>query len=235
MAKKLSKRTGSASVMTYRDEGYLPHALLNYLVRLGWSHKDQEIFSIDEMIKLFNTSSINNSASALNISKLKWINQYYLRHSDFDAIKDEIMWHYKRAGIKINNGPDVKQLLPIYAEKIHTLVELVEKTRFFFEDFESYNEVAFKKHIKPTSKPMLIALKNKLQDIKDPNWNDSDHLHSLIQATANEFQVGMAKIGMPLRIAITGSSQSPDIGLTLSWLGKEKVIQRLEKIIIIIS
>lgn len=228
---KLSKRHGAVSVMAYREEGYLPQALLNYLVRLGWSHGNQEIFSIDEMIASFNLEHISPSASRFDFEKLKWLNKHYIKESKFDDIKAEVEYHFSKANLDISNGPDLEDLVAAMAEKVDTLVELVDKSRYFYSEDISYDEKAVKKHIKAATGEIFIKLLENFEALSAEQWQDSQALHHVVSNTAEQCQCGMGKVGMPLRIAITGSGQSPDIGITLKLLGKQKVISRLHKAI----
>lgn len=230
--KKLSKRHGAVSVMQYREDGYLPQALLNYLVRLGWSHGDQEIFSLEEMLSYFELDDINPSASAFNTDKLNWLNQYYLRTMPYEQLKGEIEWHYQTAGIDLSNGPHIQEMLPTFAEKVKTLVELVSQTRYFYQEFDSYDATAIKKHFKADTFAILQYAYDQFALLGEFEWFEAERLHQVLVKTAEHFEVGMGKVGMPVRVAVTGSSQSPDIGLTLKWIGHERVLARLQRAIV---
>ncbi|MEY8702727.1 glutamate--tRNA ligase [Francisella philomiragia] len=225
---KLSKRHGAVNVMQYREDGYLPQAILNYLVRLGWSHGDQEIFSIDEMIESFNLEHINASPSRFDFDKLKWLNKHYIKESNFEDIRAEVEYHFAKAGLDIANGPDLQELVAVMAEKVDTLVELTEKSSYFYSDDIIYDEKAIKKHVKATTGEIFIKLLENFEALETQQWQDPDTLHNVVASTAEQCEVGMGKVGMPLRIAITGSGQSPDIGITLKLLGREKVLSRLQ-------
>ena len=224
--KKLSKRHGAVSVMQYRDDGFLPQALLNYLVRLGWSHGDQEIFSLEEMIKLFSLDAIGQSASAFNTDKLIWLNQHYIKTLPAAEVAEYAKWHFDQQGINLANGPSLEALLAIQGERVKTLKELAEISRYFYEEFEDFEENAAKKHLRPVAKEPLELVKQKLQEISD--WNPTT-IHEAINATADELGVGMGKVGMPLRVAATGSGNSPSLDVTLNLLKPEQVAQRLDK------
>ena len=226
---KLSKRHGAVNVMQYREDGYLPQAILNYLVRLGWSHGDQEIFSIEEMITAFNLEHISTSPSRFNFEKLKWLNKHYIKESKFDDIQTEVEYHFAKAGLDISNGPVLKELVAVMAEKVDTLVELAEKSSYFYNDDISYDENAVKKHIKAATAEIFSKLLTNFSSLDSQQWQDPDVLHNVVSTTAEQCQVGMGKVGMPLRVAITGSGQSPDIGITLKLLSKDKVVARLTK------
>ncbi|OEZ33515.1 glutamate--tRNA ligase [Francisella endosymbiont of Amblyomma maculatum] len=226
---KLSKRHGAVNVMQYREDGYLPQAILNYLVRLGWSHGDQEIFSIEEMIADFNLEHMSASPSRFNFEKLKWLNKHYIKESKFDDIQTEVEYHFAKAGLDISNGPVLKDLLAVMAEKVDTLVELAEKSSYFYNNDISYDENAVKKHIKAATAEIFSKLLTNFSSLDSQQWQDPDVLHSIVSTTAEQCQVGMGKVGMPLRVAVTGSGQSPDIGITIKLLSKDKVIARLTK------
>lgn len=228
---KLSKRHGAVNVMAYREDGYLPQAMLNYLVRLGWSHGDQEIFSIDEMINTFNLDHISASPSRFDFEKLKWINKHYIKESEFEDIRSEVEYHFSKANLDINNGPDLQELVAVMAEKVDTLVELAEKSSYFYNENIQYDENAVKKHFKAATGDILKVALEKFEALSAEQWQDSEALHHAVGSTAEQCEVGMGKVGMPLRVAITGSGQSPDIGITLKLLGKEKVISRVSKAI----
>ena len=228
---KLSKRHGAVNIMQYRDDGYLPQAMLNYLVRLGWSHGDQEIFSIEEMIADFDLEHINASSARFDFEKLKWINKHYLVESKVEDIAKEVKYHFAKAGLDIQNGPSLEDLVPVMAEKAETLVELVEKSRYFYSDDFEYDAAAVKKHIKATTGDIYISLLENFETLNSEQWQDPQVLHEIVSTTAEQCECGMGKVGMPLRIAIKGSGQSPDIGVTLKLLGKARVVARIHRAI----
>ncbi len=230
--KKLSKRHGATSVVDYREQGYFPEALLNYLVRLGWSHGDQEIFSPEEMIKYFNLTGVNAAPAAMNVSKLNWVNQQYLKNSPIEKIMPEIQYHFDKAGLdlSLSNGPEIKNLIPLLADRVHTLVELVGSARYFYQEFEAIDPAAAAKFLKPESKGPLELVLNKLKNLDSDSWN-SELIHKAIHDVAEELAIGMGKIGMPLRVAVTGTSQSPAIEETVKLIGKERVLKRIERAI----
>ncbi|MDO6705226.1 glutamate--tRNA ligase [Photobacterium sp. 1_MG-2023] len=222
---KLSKRHGAVSVMQYRDEGYLPEALLNYLVRLGWSHGDQEIFTQEEMIKLFSLDDISKSASAFNTDKLRWLNNHYIKTSEPAYVAKHLQWHLDHQGIDTAGGPEVTEVIKLLAERSDTLVELAAQSRYFFEDFTAFDENAAKKHLRPVAKEALALAKQKAEALED--WN-TEALHQLIQQTCEELALGMGKVGMPLRVAVTGQGQSPSVDAVMMLVGKARVIARIQ-------
>ena len=223
--KKLSKRHGAVSVMQYRDDGYLPEALLNYLVRLGWSHGDQEVFSVAEMIEYFKLEDINKAASAFNTEKLIWLNQHYLKTLPVERIKQELSWHLTDQNLDVSNGPDLDLVIKAQADRVKTLKELVSISRYFFEDFNEFDANAAKKHLRPVAKEALETVKAKLAALE--NWQ-AEEIHAAINDTATELDLGMGKVGMPLRVAATGAGNSPSLDITLSLIGREKTLARID-------
>lgn len=224
--KKLSKRHGAVSVMQYRDDGYLPQAVLNYLVRLGWSHGDQEVFSIDELKQLFDIHAINRAASAFNTEKLNWLNQHYMKSLPVAEVKQALQWHLEEQKLDVCNGPAIEELIPVFAERIQTLKEMVAQIRYFYEDFDEFDTNAAKKHLRPVAEEPLRLVQQKLAALD--NWQ-ADAIQKAINDTAAELEVGMGKVGMPLRVAVTGAGQSPNLDITLLWIGKDRVLHRIEK------
>jgi len=226
--KRLSKRHGAVSVMQYRDEGYLPDALLNYLVRLGWSHADQEIFSRDEMTQYFTLQGINRAAAAVNPEKLLWLNQHYLKKDDPDLLIPQLQWHLEKLYVdtKAPDAPALKDVIVAQRERCKTLVEMAEKSRFFYEDIQAYDAQAVNKNLTAETLPALKMLSQKLALITD--WNQ-ENIHKAIMDVAAELNVGMGKVAQPLRVAVTGGTVSPPIDVTLQLLGKDKVLERLAR------
>ncbi len=222
--KRLSKRHGAVSVLQFKEEGILPQALLNYLVRLGWSHGDQEIFSLQEMIDLFDLHSISRGVSSFNYEKLYWLNQHYQKTMPPEEVATALGWHFSHTGLDASRGPDLVELIKVQAERCKTLVELCEKSRYFYEDEISYDEAAVKKHWRPVMLEPLTALQTKLTELSE--WNAAA-LQTCVNDICAAFDMNMAKIAQPLRVAVTGSSMSPSIDQTLFLLGKEKVLTRL--------
>ena len=229
---KLSKRHGAVSVMQYRDDGYLPEALLNYLVRLGWSHGDQEIFSKEEMIEHFRLESISKSASAFNTDKLRWLNNHYMKSASPEHVATYLQWHLDQRKIDLSNGPDICAVIQLLAERCNTLCELAEQSRYFYQDFDSFNPEAAKKHLRPVAKEALQLVFTKINALE--NWT-TENLHHVIEETCSELNVGMGKVGMPLRVAVTGEGQSPSVDAVMQLLGKARVISRIEKALAFIA
>ena len=226
--KRLSKRHGAVSVMQYKEDGFLPEALTNYLVRLSWSHGDQEIFSREEMIELFDAVDINTSASAFNTEKLLWLNQHYIKNKAPEELAEQLQDYIKEAGYSVENGPELTAVLKVFQERCNTLVELAAEIRFLYEDFDEYNAKQAKKQFKENTLPILESLKQQYSELDD--WNAAA-IHHVVENTVNTLEVGFGKVGQPLRLAVTGHGKSPSIDVTLELLGKEKTLGRLEQAI----
>ena len=223
--KRLSKRHGAVSVMQYRDDGYLPEALLNYLVRLGWSHGDQEIFSREEMIELFDLKDCNRAPSGFNTDKLIWVNQHYMKTMEPSYVAKHLAWHMEDQGINTDNGPELAEIVKIQADRVKTLKEMAEISTYFYQDFTEFEAKAAKKHLRGVAKEPLQLVKEKLAALD--NWQ-AEAIHAVINATAEELEVGMGKVGMPLRVAATGGGNSPSLDVTLALLAKDKVLARID-------
>lgn len=223
--KRLSKRHGAVSVMQYRDDGFLPDALLNYLVRLGWSHGDQEIFSREELIHLFAITGINKAPAALNPEKLLWLNQHYIKTNPPEQVAVELAWHMQRLGLDVTQGPALIDIIKVQAERVKTMREMAEKSRYFYESVQ-FNEELFKKHITAEILPILNSITMHLTALAD--WH-AEAIHRIIHDQALEAGIKLGKVAQPLRVLVTGDTVSPPIDLTLQLLGREKTLARLNE------
>lgn len=223
--KKLSKRHGAVSVMQYRDDGYLPQAVINYLVRLGWAHGDQEIFSREEMIELFSLDAIGQSASAFNTDKLIWLNQHYIKTLPATEVAEHAQWHFDALNIDTSAGPALEEVIKVQADRVKTLKELAEISQYFYQDFSEFDANAAKKHLRPVAKEALAKVKENLLSLSD--WQP-EAIQAAINTTAEQLDVGMGKVGMPLRVAATGSGNSPSLDVTLALLSKDKIAERID-------
>lgn len=225
--KKLSKRHGAASVLQFREAGYLPAAVLNYLVRLGWSHGDQEVFSVDEMIKLFDITAVNKSASVFNTEKLNWLNQQYMKTLPPTDFVDDLAYHYQQLGIDTGSY-ELAAIIPYYAERAKTLREMAEQTDWIFKTPVDYPAKAAKKAFHVDAANYLQAIADKLAAVED--WQQQT-LHDVVEATVAAFEVGFGKVGMPLRLALTGGKPSPNLDEIMALLGKEKTLAAIQNAI----
>lgn len=224
--KRLSKRHGAVSVLQYRDDGYLPEALINYLVRLGWAYGDQEIFSREELIELFDLRAVNKAASTFNPDKLLWLNQHYIKTLDPEYVAGQLRPHLEALGLELERGPALPDLVLAQRERAKTLVEMAHNSAFFFRDIETYDEKAFAKHMKPAVKPALVALRDRLQALE--SWQ-AERIHETVQATAEAHELKLGKVAQPVRVAVSGGPVSPPIDQTLALLGRERTLTRLDQ------
>ncbi len=226
--KRLSKRHGAVGVMQYFEEGYLPEAVLNYLVRLGWSHGDQEIFSIDEMIEYFSLSDINRAPSVFNIDKLNWVNQQYLMSLPLSTIVDLVAQRLTKLGIKYEPGADFDTIVDLYRQRVSTINELVDSILYCFQDFDDYDVKAARKTLRPVALEPLQLLLDSLTEVDD--WQ-AESIHLVIENITQQLDVNMGKVGQPLRVAVTGGSFSPPIDQTVAMIGREQSLHRISKAI----
>ena len=222
---KLSKRHGAVSVMQYRDDGFLPHALLNYLVRLGWSHGDQEIFSEEEMVRLFDISDVNKAASRFDVTKLSWLNQHYLKNEEPSAIVPEFEWHLAQAGIDFSTWPKPADVIVALRDRVQTLKEMAERAKIWYGPIVEWDEKAVAKHLQNEGAvAVLEAAKDLLAAVE---WKP-EPIHGVIEQVAARLELGMGKIAQPLRVAMTGTQVSPSIDHTIYLAGREVAIQRID-------
>jgi glutamyl-tRNA synthetase len=224
--KKLSKRTSAVSVMEYREAGFLPHAILNYLVRLGWSHGDQEIFSTREMIALFAIADVNKAPSRFDVEKLAWINQHYLKTDDPQTLVAEFEWHLARAGVDVTRGPAPVDVLVALRERVHTLKEMAERARIWYAPIEQWDDKAVAKHLRNANSVAILQLaKTRLEAAAD--WS-RDLVHQVVEQAAAELGLGLGKIAQPLRVAMTGTQVSPSIEDTVYLAGRVEALKRID-------
>ncbi len=224
---KLSKRHGAVSVLQYEEDGFLPDALLNYLVRLGWSHGDQEIFTREEMIAAFDISDVNKAASAFNPEKLLWLNQQHLMRSDPAKVVPYLKPHLARLGIECSDDDYLAKIVVAQRERVKTLKEMALASRYFFGDSVELDAKARDKHLTPDALGLLAELSALLAAL--PEWTAAS-LHAAVQALAEGKGLGLGKIAQPLRVAVTGNTISPPIDLTLELLGRKRTLARLAKV-----
>jgi len=224
---KLSKRHGAVSVLEYREQGYLPEALLNYLGRLGWSHGDQEIFTLAEMTALFELEAVNKSAAALNPEKLAWTNQQHMMRAADGSLAPVLAEQLAQTGIDAS-GRDLRAIVNCLKERTKTLREMAEASRFFFRRPEAYDEKAARKQLTRDTAPLLRAASAALSII-DP-WS-APAVHAALETLATGRGVGLGRIAQPIRVAVSGTTVSPPIDATLVILGREESLARIDQAI----
>ncbi|MBU0655507.1 MAG: glutamate--tRNA ligase [Gammaproteobacteria bacterium] len=229
---RLSKRHGAVSVMQYRDEGFTPQALMNYLVRLGWSNGDQEIFSREEMIELFSLEAINRAPSAFSPDKLLWLNQHYLKTLPVEELEKQLQWHLQAQSLDVSNGPALADVINAQRERAKTLVEMVAISRYFYQDFDAFDETAVSKQFKSETADNLQVVHDELASL--PEWK-GEPIHAAIQASCEKLGLKLGKVGPPLRVAVTGSTSSPSLEITLELIGRERALARIRKAIAFIQ
>lgn len=225
---KLSKRHGAVDVREYRDQGYLPEALINYLVRLGWSYGDQEIFSIAEMIRLFDIANVNASASTFNPDKLRWLNQQYIIRMPAEELGRRLSPYLEQAGLDPQNGPAPAELADGFRERAETLAQMAASARFCYAEFDEIEPKAAKKHLRPVILAAMEDIRRRFADLAE--WRAAE-LSTTIEGCASAHEINMGKLGQPIRVAITGGSVSPPIDVTLALVGRERTLARLDKAI----
>lgn len=223
--KRLSKRHGATNVLDYRREGYLPPAILNYLVRLGWAHGDQEIFSIDEMLQYFRIDDVHSAASTFNTEKLRWLNQHYIKESTPEALLPQLLPHFAALGVTADETT-VLRAIPHYQERAKTLKEMAEHMAWIFVAPTAFPADAAKKAFKGGETTHLLQdLQTRIAALADVN---AETLHDAIAACVEANGVGFGKVGQPARLAVTGGAPSPDLAVTLSLLNTAEILRRLQ-------
>ena len=206
--------------------------MLNYLVRLGWSHGDQEIFSIAEMIDAFDIADVNQSASAFNPEKLLWINQQHILAKSEDELGAQLMPFLVRAGLDPSDGPDPAQVAAIYHERAETLLHMAASARYCYEDFDVINPGAAKKHLRPVILEPMRTVRGRLGALT--HWG-ATQIDEAIREVAEEYEIGLGKLGQPLRVAVTGGPVSPPIDSTLWLVGRDRSLARIDRAIALIE
>jgi glutamyl-tRNA synthetase len=223
---KLSKRHGAVSVLYYREEGYLPEALLNYLVRLGWSHGDQEIFSLQELEQLFDIADVNKAASAFNPEKLQWVNQQHMMRAPLAYLAGVLREQLARLGIETQDQALLEGVVAGQRERSKTMKEMALNSRYFFVADVEIDEKAGRKHLAGEGTAMLGRLRAGLAALTD--WS-APNVHEVLTALAAETDLGLGKVAQPLRVALTGTAVSPPVDATAALIGRERVLRRLDR------
>jgi len=222
---RLSKRHGAVNVLEYREQGYLPDAVLNYLVRLGWSHGDQEIFTREEMIRLFRLEDVNASASRFSAKKLTWLNQQYILQAPAEDLAESLAAQYRRMEIDTSDGPSLTAVVAAFHERAATLQELAESSVYVFHDFDAIEPKAAKKHLRPVVREPLAEVRECLAGLQA--W-EAAAIQGIIEDVADRHELGFGKLGQPLRVAVTGGGVSPPIDVTMALIGRERCLARID-------
>ncbi len=223
---KLSKRHGAVNVLEYRTMGFLPIALLNYLLRLGWSHGDQEIFTIDEMIEHFSIERVSRSAANFDPDKLLWVNQQHIMRAPIEQLTGLLADQLTIQGIDPSEGPPLAKAVTALRERSQTMLEMAERAHCYYEEYESFDPKAAKAHLRPVAKDVLESLRSALAEVED--WN-ADSAQAAVEAVATRLDLPLGKAAQPLRVALTGQAASPGIGVTLELVGRERSLHRIDR------
>ncbi|ASJ75851.1 glutamate--tRNA ligase [Granulosicoccus antarcticus] len=226
--KRMSKRHGAVSVMQYKDDGFLPEALLNYLVRLGWSHQDQEIFTSEEMRDLFTLEACNRSGSVFDDKKLEWVNQQYFHKAEASHLGAALQPYMEKLSIDTSKGAPLSEVANILRDRAKTLVEMAESARYFYEAPQSYDSKAEAKQFKQASADVLLDMSTRFKALE--SW-DAASIQSAMEACVEALEIGFGKLGQPLRLAVTGGTQSPAMNDTVALIDRAEIEARLLKAI----
>ena len=230
--KRLSKRHGATSVMVYREMGFLPEAMVNYLVRLGWSFGDEEIFSMDDLIEKFTLDNVGRSAGVFNPDKLLWLNEHYIKTGDPQRLAGLVSELLERQGVDIENGPDLTAVVKTLQDRAKTLVEMAEGAHFYFVAPETYDKAAAEKFLTLEQRPVLELLVKHLGALSSFDLAD---VESAFKALMEESGLKLGKIGPVVRVALTGGTVSPSIYDVVSVLGQDTVMARLNKALLFLD
>jgi len=225
---RLSKRHGATSVMAYKDMGYLPEALVNYLVRLGWSHGDQEIFFLDELIALFDLNNIGKSAAVFNPEKLLWLNQHYIKTYPEDRLLDVLQPFWKQLGIEVPDHDYGRSIIRDLRARAKTLIDMAEAGAFYFTDEPTFDADAARKFLTPEIAGHLEAIAEALVALQDYS---KEGIEVFLRKLVEDRAIKLKTIAQPLRIALTGKTVSPGLDDIMLTLGKERVLSRIKRAI----
>ncbi|HYN55488.1 MAG TPA: glutamate--tRNA ligase [Methylotenera sp.] len=219
---KLSKRHGAVSVMQYDEDGYLPEAVLNYLARLGWSHGDDEVFSLQQFCEWFDLDHITPSAAQFNTEKLNWLNAHYIKLASTDYLVNDITKRLAKLNVVVSEQPQLSAVIDLYKERVHTLNELATNIAYFYQK-PVIDEAAAEKHLTAETKLVMDSLTSLLKAV---DWQ-AEHIHHAINEVVTQYQLKFPKVAMPLRVLLTGIAQSPSIDQVMVLLGRDEVIARI--------
>lgn len=223
--KKLSKRHGALDILQYRNGGFLPEAIINYLVRLGWSYGDQEIFSIDQMKEYFDFSKIGKSASIFNLKKLLWYNHYYINHLPTDCVATYLSGYMHENNIDISKGPKLIDMVNLFAKRSYTLKDIVNYCYPFYRDFNILQDSIARGYLSIADMPLLMLLRKKLGDIVF--WTP-EVIQCTIMNVMHELNVDMRRIGILLRVVLLGVQHSPALSNVIYVMKKSRVLNRID-------
>lgn len=229
--KRLSKRHGATSVVSYKEKGYLPEAIINFLSRLGWSYGDQEIFTKEELIEKFTLDNVGKSAAVFNEEKLEWLNSWYIKNDPPEKIGELVLPLLKEKGLDVKLDDKLIKIIKELSQRAKTLLDIADSIDYFYAEDIEFEEKAKNKFLKPAIKPVLQDISEKLSNISDFNI---DEMHKVFDQVMEERELKLGKIAQPLRVALTGGTVSPGIFEVMEIIGKHEVLKRLNKAIEVI-
>ena len=229
--KRLSKRHGATSVLAYKDRGYLPEAIINFLSRLGWSYGDQEIFSKTELIEKFTLDNVGKSAAVFNEEKLDWLNGWYIRNKPPQEIAQLVIPLLKEKGLEVELDEKLIKIIKELSQRAKTLLDITNTINYFYTEEIEYEEKAKNKFLKTENKPVLQDLVDKLSNLSNFNIAET---HKVFDRVMEERELKLGKIAQPVRVALTGGTVSPGIFEVMDILGKDEVLKRLNAAIYVI-
>lgn len=222
---RLSKRHGAVSVMQYHEDGFLSEAVLNYLARLGWSHGDAEIFSIEQFVEWFDLGHVSRSPAQFNNDKLRWVNQQYMKNADNHRLAEQVAKRVSRVGGDLRNGPSMEQVVSMLKERAETIELLAEEAKMFYFNIEPAVELQAA-HLTHEIVPALRTLLRELERMK--GW-DAEGIKDSVRRTLEEHKLKMPKLAVPVRVCVFGLTQTPDLVSVLALVGREQVIKRIQR------
>ena len=223
---KLSKRHGAVDVLEYRRMGYLPEALLNYLLRLGWSHGDREIFTLDEMVELFGLEAVSRSAARFDPPKLLWVNHQHIQSADANRLADLLADQLRARGVDAAAGPPLAFAVEALRERSQTVHEMAERAHCYYAEYDEFDAKSAKAHLRPVARSALSAVQAELASLED--WTE-ESTQAAVEAAAGRLDLKLGKVAQPLRVALTGQAASPGIGTTLVLVGRERTRNRIDR------
>ena len=223
---RLSKRHGAVSVTSYRDGGYLPEAMLNHLARLGWSHGDQEVFSREELVALFDIGDVNRAAASFDTEKLDWLNRHYIKASEPERLGRELDRQLSELGLEPAGGPTPAAVAQALRERASTLREMAEASVYFYREFDDFDAGSARKHLRPVVLGPLTNLRSALAGL--PEWTEPN-IADAVSRVAEEAGIGLGKLGQPLRVAVTGRGVSPPFDVTVALVGRDRTLARMDR------
>jgi glutamyl-tRNA synthetase len=223
---KLSKRHGAVNVMEYRGMGFLPDALLNYLLRLGFADGDKEIFTRDEMIAAFDLDKVSRSAARFDTAKLLWVNHQHIQRAPAVELAPRLAEQLATQGLDPDAGPPLATVVEALRERSQTTLEMAERAHCYFEDYEAFDDKSAKEHLRPVAREALAAVRESLAGVQD--WTETA-TEAAVAAVAQALGLKLGKVAQPLRVALTGQAASPGIGKTLVLVGRERTLARIDR------